>query len=86
MRGRAEWGVRLEADWVWELDSSAPAKWSRHVVVRLPGAALRDTAAAGALVARLLSRPEVWDASGPLISLDMFSRTSENCFLAPWQH
>lgn len=43
---------------MWELDSSGPAKWSRHVVVRLPGAALRDTAAAGALVARLLARPE----------------------------
>lgn len=44
---------------MWELDSSAPAKWSRHVVIRLPGAALRDTAVAGALVARLLARPEV---------------------------
>ncbi|KAK9825930.1 hypothetical protein WJX81_007732 [Elliptochloris bilobata] len=55
---QSEWGLRLEPDWVWELDSSGPAKWSRHVVVRVPGAALRDTAAAGALVARLLARPE----------------------------
>jgi hypothetical protein len=45
---RREWGLALAPDWVWELDSSSGAKWSRHLLVRLPGAALRDTAAAGA--------------------------------------
>lgn len=63
---------------MWELDSSAPAKWSRHVVVRLPGAALRDTAAAGALVARLLARPEVRRA--PLCPVPLGSR--DRCCLA----
>jgi len=55
---RREWGLALAPDWVWELDSTTGAKWSRHLLVRLPGAALRDTAAAGAFVAQLLARPE----------------------------
>ena len=41
---------------VYELDSSTPDKFSRHVIVRVPGAAFRDNAHVGALAAAALAR------------------------------
>jgi len=50
-------GVSLAvgADAVTELDSSTVAKFSRHLVVRLPGAAFASAWDAGAFVATLLA-------------------------------
>lgn len=36
-----------------ELDSSTPAKFSRHLIIRIPGAAFASNAHAGALVLQL---------------------------------
>lgn len=45
-----------------ELDSSTPAKFSRHVVVRTPGAAFRTNAHVGAFVREVCGADE---AQGP---------------------
>ena len=42
-----------------ELDSSTPAKWSRHLVVRLAGCAFADNRHMGRFVEALLDGPEV---------------------------
>ncbi|KAI8465538.1 MAG: hypothetical protein J3K34DRAFT_461346 [Monoraphidium minutum] len=54
----ARWGLALQPEWVLELDSTTPDKFSRHLVVRAPGAAFRDNIAAGAFVAAVLGRRE----------------------------
>lgn len=48
-----------------ELDSSTPAKWSRHLVVRLPGAAWADNRHAARFLNPLLDRPEVRPGGHP---------------------
>lgn len=51
-----QFGVRAgPADWL-ELDSSTGAKFSRHLVCRLPGAVFRGTQAAGAFVRSVVVR------------------------------
>jgi hypothetical protein len=54
---RARWGCALDpAAHVLEADSSTPDKWSRHLLVRLPGGvAFRDGQAVGRYVAELLA-------------------------------
>lgn len=47
---RRLWGVSMDAQHVVELDSSTVAKWSRHVIVTLPGRAFASTADVGAFV------------------------------------
>jgi len=66
MRGRAparrrsrsvpqeRFGLALAPDWVLELDSSTAAKFSRHLVVRAPGAAFANNLQVGAFVRSLL--------------------------------
>lgn len=56
---RELWGLRLEDGWVWELDSSSPAKWSRHIIVVVPGRAFPSNLALGAFVTQILSLPQV---------------------------
>jgi hypothetical protein len=58
-RARDLWGLVLEDSWVWELDSSSGAKWSRHIVVRMPGAAFGNNLAMGAFVQQIMARPLV---------------------------
>lgn len=60
---REAWGLSLEDSWVWELDSSSEAKWSRHMVVRVPGAAFASNAAMGAFVRELLAKPQVGEGT-----------------------
>ncbi|XP_074304718.1 uncharacterized protein LOC141639517 [Silene latifolia] len=45
-----------EEDWVVELDSSTEAKFSRHLVLRIPKAAFKDNSHAGAFVSEICSR------------------------------
>jgi len=47
-------GLALAPDWVLELDSSTAAKFSRHLVVRAPGAAFASNLQVGAFVRSLL--------------------------------
>lgn len=52
----AQFGLRpAPEDWI-ELDSSSATKFSRHLVCRLPGAAFRGTAAAGAFARSVVVR------------------------------
>jgi len=46
--------ISLPPECVLELDSSTPAKFSRHIIVRLPGAAFETNRDAGAFVGQLL--------------------------------
>lgn len=59
MCNRELWGLQLEDEWVWELDSSSPDKWSRHIIVVVPGRAFPNNLALGAFVNQLLSLPQV---------------------------
>lgn len=54
--------VRLEDSWIIELDSSTPAKFSRHLVIRVPGAAFQSNFHVGAFVRDLCEAPG--DAAG----------------------
>ena len=56
---RQLFNIELQPGHVWELDSSQPNKFSRHIVVCLPKAAFACTAAVGRFVAQLLARYEV---------------------------
>ena len=60
---RQLFGIELQPQHVWELDSSQPNKFSRHVVVCLPRAAFACSATVGAFVAQLLARREVSSGS-----------------------
>ena len=55
----ARWGEALDRSCVVESDSSTRAKWSRHIVARLPGGrAFVDVGAAGRFVMAVLARDE----------------------------
>ena len=56
---RKQWGLELEDSWVWELDSSSPAKWSRHLVVACPRHAFASNLAMGDFVRGLLTPEQV---------------------------
>ena len=51
---QARFGLTMAPKWVVELDSSTPAKFSRHLLVRVPGAAFASNFHAGAFVQSLL--------------------------------
>ena len=55
---RETYGLELDRRRVMELDSSTDTKMSRHLHVRLPGAAFRHAAHAGAFVRKLVARAE----------------------------
>ncbi|KAK9847912.1 hypothetical protein WJX84_003322 [Apatococcus fuscideae] len=47
-------GLELDHSWVYELDSSSSTKFSRHLIIRIPGMAFCSNIHAGCLVARAL--------------------------------
>ena len=49
----------LQPDWVYELDSSHAGKFSRHLIIRIPGMAFVNNLAVGHLVSQILAEPEV---------------------------
>lgn len=46
--------IKLQERWIVELDSSSPAKFSRHIIVRLPGSAFTDNSHVGTLAAAIV--------------------------------
>ena len=50
--------VQLEDSWIIELDSSTPAKFSRHLVIRVPSAAFQSNSHVGAFVKDLCKAPQ----------------------------
>jgi hypothetical protein len=57
MLRRDQWGLVVDSSWVVELDSSNPLKFSRHIIVQVPGAAFQDALNAGAFSALVLQLP-----------------------------
>ena len=49
--------IEFKEDCIVELDSSTPAKFSRHVIVRIPGAAFQSNFHVGAFVKDLCEPP-----------------------------
>ncbi len=47
--------MELREEWVWELDSSSPSKWSRHLIVTCPGHAFANNLVVGDFVRSILS-------------------------------
>ena len=50
-------GIELQKSWVVELDSSSATKFSRHVIIQIPGAAFRSSFHVGAFVKDLCEVP-----------------------------
>lgn len=52
-----KFGIELQRSWVVELDSSSARKFSRHVIIQIPGAAFRSNFHVGAFVKELCEVP-----------------------------
>ena len=61
---RQRWGIQLQQQHIIDLDSSCEAKFSRHLVIKAPGAAFPNNLAMGAFVSELLSSPQVTHVTG----------------------
>jgi hypothetical protein len=59
----------LEDSWVLELDSSSPHKFSRHIIVRIPGAAFQNNFHVGAFVKDMCAAQESIDPDNPVQQL-----------------
>ena len=67
----------LENSIVLELDATTNAKFSRHVIIRTPGWAFRNTAAVGSFVQSMLRRrPGQWMKA---VDMSVYSRCAFNC-------
>lgn len=53
------WDIALEQSNIVELDSSTDVKFSKHLIVKIPGHAFEDNSAVGSFVHQLLGMPEV---------------------------
>ncbi|KAI3762496.1 hypothetical protein L1987_52926 [Smallanthus sonchifolius] len=51
-----KYSIKGNTDWIVELDSSTKDKFSRHLIIRLPGLAFKDNTHVGAFVAEICSR------------------------------
>jgi len=79
---RAVWGLEVRADTdVVELDSSTPKKFSRHLIIDLPGAAVRNNVMVGDLLSRCLDSREFFvnkdldvDEAVPFVDMAVYSR------------
>lgn len=56
---REQFQVGLQPEWVYELDSSHAGKFSRHLILRIPGMSFVNNWAVGHLVSQILAEPEV---------------------------
>jgi len=57
--------VDLQPEWVYELDSSHAGKFSRHLILRIPGMSFVNNWAVGHLVSQILAEPEVHSPPPP---------------------
>lgn len=58
--------LHMDDSWVLELDSSTESKFSRHIIIRVPGAAYADNSHVGAIVAEACAF--IWDSRRTLAS------------------
>ena len=56
----------LQPEWVYELDSSHSGKFSRHLILCIPGMSFVNNWAVGHLVGQILAEPEVYPPQLPL--------------------
>lgn len=70
---RHYWDTTLEDGWVWELDSSSASKWSRHIIITIPGRAFANNLALGSFVVQLLSLPQASITAACVPTLKLFS-------------
>ena len=64
--------MELREKWVWELDSSSPSKWSRHLIVACPGHAFPNNLVMGDFIRSILS-PAVVCFHHPTAKRDIFT-------------
>ena len=57
--GADKWIKPWDHTWVYELDSSSSTKFSRHIIVRVPGRAFANCSHVGAFVGTIMAWPEV---------------------------
>ncbi|KAK9787246.1 hypothetical protein WJX73_007781 [Symbiochloris irregularis] len=75
-----QFGLALDRERLVELDSSTPSKFSRHLIVPVPGAAFANNAHVGAFVACLLGRDQQSE-SGPRLTLSKDGQGETACFV-----
>lgn len=54
---RSRYGLALQASWLFEMDSCTPEKFSRHLIIRIPGRAWPSNGVVGAFVNNLTGAP-----------------------------
>ncbi|KAL4448454.1 hypothetical protein ABPG75_005673 [Micractinium tetrahymenae] len=74
---RGSFQLDLQPGWVLELDSSTEAKFSRHLVVRIPGAAFASSAHAGAFVLQLCAAAKEQRGEDPRAALLIVKKGEE---------
>ena len=57
---RQHWSLEIARELIVELDSSTKEKFSRHLVIKIPGHAFETNAVAHFFVNRLVAQPEVY--------------------------
>ena len=72
---RRHFDLGLDPRCVYELDSSTPAKFSRHLTLRLPGHAFANNHAMGKFVAQVRG----WPKSGAASSGQQYKGVRGNC-------
>ena len=66
-----EFQLNVQPEWIYELDSSHSGKFSRHLLLRIPGVALVNNWAVGHLVGQILAEPEVSPDWSAIIQLQL---------------
>jgi len=74
--------VEFSAKWVVELDSSSDKKFSRHVIVRMPGSAFLDNSHVGIFVGEMLKLAKTRRKTSPYYNMLFVQKGGqESCFI-----
>ncbi len=77
--------LEMEDSWVLEMDSSSPRKFSRHVIVKIPGAAFQNNFHVGAFVKDMCAAQEGTDPASPVHQL-LINKVKPQSALSGWPH
>ena len=84
-RMQEKFQLEMEDSWVLEMDSSSPHKFSRHVIVKIPGAAFQNNFHVGAFVKDMYAAQEGTDPESPVQQL-LINKVKPQPALSGWPH
>ncbi|KAL9999259.1 hypothetical protein Hdeb2414_s0494g00905131 [Helianthus debilis subsp. tardiflorus] len=76
-----KYSIQGDTNWIVELDSSTKDKFSRHLIIRLPGLAFKDNTHVGAFVAEICSRIHCARGKDKRFEQLFISKDSSSCNL-----